>query len=857
MDGRQILDGVVIATEAVHSMANSKEKAMFIKLDMAKAYDRVRWEFLQKILLRFGFAVEWVDWVLSCVTSASFSVLINGESTEMFGASRGLRQGDPLSPYLFIIMAEGLGRFLKNQVRQGFIQGWSWSNNLPSYSHLQYVDDTGLLGKARISEAVNIRKALDLYLKASGQKINDDKSSIFFFNTPRLIQNRIARILRFQIGTLPLMYLGVPLYLGAQRRDYWQGILDKFRSKVSHWTNRWLSSAGRLVLLKTVVQSLPIYRCGVQIPPSSFLRDFDALSRQFLWSGSLLSSKWSLVKWETVCRPKHAGGLGLRSMVLVVTALAAKLYWRWCNCQDQEWAMIITDKYLPGAVFSEVPRLSLVGKGSCIWNTLKRGAQIVKEGLFWICNNGSDTLFWQDSWDGFPPILSSFPQLIPLSQTFCTAGWIRVEHFKSVKRLGLVEITCWKNPQEWPMGGSVEDRALLSRVLEGRFCSSLKGRDTLAWSPSPKGKFTVAQGYAILDRNLHGQAEVHWWKKVWSSFSWPKCNFFLWVLAQKKCLTWENLCKRGFQGPSMCVLCMHNEECVSHLFFLCPFSREIWHRWWEAWGHGCFHANSLVEFWESLGRPPAKTSFLQVAWLVGPVFILWNLWLERNRRIFCEAKSSCSQLWKLILNRIQETIYAKCDMSANVGPQEQVIMQNLNLKDSRWGGSPSNRPSHGKQRVCRNGQWAPPPTGFLKINTDGSSRGNPGHAGIGAIGRSDVGSAVFLLSVYKGQHSNNLMEALAIKIALERGCSLGWRNFICESDSQIMVDMLNNQKLDDVNWQLASLARQILCICRSVDSVSFHHIPREWNRVADCLAKWASENMGEWNINGRDELPTE
>ncbi len=96
------------------------------------------------------------------------------------------------------------------------------------------------------------------------------------------------------------MYLGVPLSLGAQWRDYWQGILDKFRSKVSHWTYSWLSSAGRVVFLKSVVQSLPIYRCGVQIPPSSFVNDFDALYRQFLWSGNLLSSKWSLVKWETV-----------------------------------------------------------------------------------------------------------------------------------------------------------------------------------------------------------------------------------------------------------------------------------------------------------------------------------------------------------------------------------------------------------------------------------------------------------------------------------------------------------------------------------------------------------------------------
>ena len=153
-------------------------------------------------------------------------------------------------------------------------------------------------------------------------------------------------------------------------------------------------------------------------------------------------------------------------------------------------------------------------------------------------------------------------------------------------------------------------------------------------------------------------------------------------------------------------------------------------------------------------------------------------------------------------------------------------------------------------------RYSPPPTGILKINTDGSSQGNLDHASIGAIGRGDDGDAIFLLFVYKGQHSNNLMEALAIKVAIEHGCTLGWWKIICESDSQIIVDMLNNQRLEDVSWKLASLARQILTRCRS-NSISFRHIPREWNRVADCLAKWVIENVGRWDINGRDELPSE
>ena len=90
------------------------------------------------------------------------------------------------------------------------------------------MDYTALMGLARVSEAINFRRALDIYLKALGQCINDDKSSIFFFNTPQPLQNRIAKILRFQIGSLPLLYLGVPLVLGSQYRTYWRGILDKF-----------------------------------------------------------------------------------------------------------------------------------------------------------------------------------------------------------------------------------------------------------------------------------------------------------------------------------------------------------------------------------------------------------------------------------------------------------------------------------------------------------------------------------------------------------------------------------------------------------------------------------------------------
>ena len=94
--------------------------------------------------------------------------------------------------------------------------------------------------------------------------------------------------------------------------------------------------------------------------------------------------------------------------------------------------------------------------------------------------------------------------------------------------------------------GSPELQAELANLLSMRLCSSSMDKDILAWGPCPKGNFIVAQGYARLDNQCNRFQEVPWWKKVWNKLSWPKCNFFLWLVAQKKCLTWDNLQRRGF-----------------------------------------------------------------------------------------------------------------------------------------------------------------------------------------------------------------------------------------------------------------------------------------------------------------------
>ena len=273
----------------------------------------------------------------------------------------------------------------------------------------------------------------------------------------------------------------------------------------------------------------------------SFVKSLDSLARQFLWAGNLSSTKWSLIKWETVCSPKRFGGLGLRQSFLSGTALAAKLYWRWCVEQDRVWTRILSHKYFFGIPQNDIPRYSLVGKGSMIWNTLKKGAALIKGGLFWICKSGIEAQFWHDSWDGYPPIVSQYPHLSILSQRFCDIGWTRVCDFKSFSSQGQVVEARWKTPGEWPIFGLEIECAELNYILSHRSCSALMDRDVLAWSPNPKGTYTVSSGYQELVSQQYVGGEVQWWKRVWNKFSWPKCNCFTWTLAWNRCLTWDNI----------------------------------------------------------------------------------------------------------------------------------------------------------------------------------------------------------------------------------------------------------------------------------------------------------------------------
>jgi hypothetical protein len=159
LENRQITDEIGVAQETLHSIKIKKSKALVLKLDMMKAYDRVDWSFLRLVLLQIGLSLEATDWIMGCVRSANFSVLINGSPSRFFRISRGLRQGCPLSPLLFLIIVEGLSRILLKLVEEGKIEGVSVANGV-RITHLLFVDDIILFGKGSLTKWETLKDVL-------------------------------------------------------------------------------------------------------------------------------------------------------------------------------------------------------------------------------------------------------------------------------------------------------------------------------------------------------------------------------------------------------------------------------------------------------------------------------------------------------------------------------------------------------------------------------------------------------------------------------------------------------------------------------------------------------------------------
>ena len=296
--GRLGVDNMIIAQEIICTMSlkRGKEGYMAIKIDLEKAYDRFEWHFIQDILLLYKFPRQLVKLIMSCVSSSSISVLFNGGKLDPFLPSRGIRQGDPMSPYLFILCMEMLGYLITEKCEAKLWDPVKASRNGPAFSHLFFADDLVLFAKADLKNCCHVREALDTFCDLSGQKVSHHKSKVYFSpNVSQSTRAELSDVLGFSSTPNLGKYLGFPLkHPGSTSRDF-NFIIERVQAKLQGWKANMLSMAGRVILSQSVISAIPSYVMQGCVLPARVLNHLDRTNRDFLWGASESGKKMHMV----------------------------------------------------------------------------------------------------------------------------------------------------------------------------------------------------------------------------------------------------------------------------------------------------------------------------------------------------------------------------------------------------------------------------------------------------------------------------------------------------------------------------------------------------------------------------------
>lgn len=221
---------------------------------------------------------------MKCVCTVRYSTLLEGSVVAEFVLERGLRQGDPLSPYLFILVADVLSRLVGRACELGQLLGIKLARGCPMLSHCFFADDALFFMRASVENCTEMRRILDVYCKASGQDVNLDKSGLFFsMNTTQAVKDDICDCLGISDQCAPGLYLGLPTVWERSKISALRFVVEKVRRKMGGWKQRYLSQAGREVLIKAVCNVVPSYAMNCFKFPKKTCMQLDSLISDFFF----------------------------------------------------------------------------------------------------------------------------------------------------------------------------------------------------------------------------------------------------------------------------------------------------------------------------------------------------------------------------------------------------------------------------------------------------------------------------------------------------------------------------------------------------------------------------------------------
>ncbi|KAJ0805638.1 putative RNA-directed DNA polymerase [Helianthus annuus] len=631
LSGRYILDGPLMINE-VMSWARRVNKEIFLfKIDFEKAYDNVNWAFLLSMLDQMGFPALWCKWVKGVLESARSSVLVNGSPTFEFNCQKGIRQGDPASPFLFLAVMEALSGMIKKACSVGVFEGIRLPNQGPILSHLLYADDAMIMGEWSELNFANLKRILRIFYLCSGLKINLHKSVVYGVGVSVEMLNAKAGVLGCKAGAVPFVYLGIKVGANMNRVNNWEPVIDTFRSRLSKWKADSLSIGGRIILIKSVLESLPTYYLSLFKAPVAVVDKLESMIKRFLWGGSPEVRKTHWVSWDRTTCPKNEGGLGLTKLSLCNNALIIKWIWRYKSEQGALWRRMIE------AIHGSTRRWEMM---SCnkryggVWknivsfgNKVKINGKGLSHILRGVVGDGLAVRFWYDPWLNDNILKDIFPNIFRLEKD--KACYVA----DRCRRTGVDIVVCWSWNKIPSTNVEVQERSVCEGMLQN--VRLLSRPDQWQWTISADKSFSVGEAKKWLRsevgiRNLSDGRFIYNWCK-WVP---NKCNVFMWRAELDRLPTKLALRRRSINVEDMgCSLCGEGVETVDHLFTACSVSCGVWSvvsNWCKVPQIFAFTFKDLLELGSNIsGSIAKKKAFYGVV-----IIVCWRIWKARNDKIF-------------------------------------------------------------------------------------------------------------------------------------------------------------------------------------------------------------------------------
>ena len=613
--GRSISDNILLAQELFRGYGRETgSPKCSLKLDLHKAFDSVDWRFIISLLIKYKFPIIFVNWIRSCITTSMFSVKVNGVLSGYFRGAKGLRQGDPLSPYLFTIAMNTLSILLADKPA-GFKHHWRCKDL--GITHLLFADDVLLFAHGDIPSIRHIMDSVDLFSRISGLSASFDKSSVFFSNCKSEVVSWFQTHHNMPIGSLPVKFLGVPLISSKLSINDCIPLIEKMTKRLYSWTTILLSFAGRVQLIKAVLLAIQSFWTNHFMLPAAVHKNIQRLLTRFLWKGDINAIGGVKVSWEHVCLPKEEGGLGIKNPK---DWNKAQILMHLCKIVSRSpnlWPSWINGTVLKRAKFwlMEIPT-----DCSWIWRRVLGLRQLALRFLKYNIGNGLNTSLWFDPW--FHNVsLACSPNDHVLSLTALPS---------SATVNCLIDSGAWRLPTV----------ALRRRHISARFSFwianfdfpvfNLAKSDFITWDSVLLSKLTTHVVWSSI--RLTGQPVV-WDSAIWHRLHVPRFSHLSWLVCLGRISTKARLASFGLAIDTACLFCVGGIESSNHLFLHCAYSRFILRQLISK-------TRIVIDTWEGLTvwndlllciAAVASPSQRLLGFLSLNVFC-YHMWRERNHR---------------------------------------------------------------------------------------------------------------------------------------------------------------------------------------------------------------------------------